>query len=436
MVADLVAPEAAVRTADLAMKRPVAWARFDDLGQPAGGALFFGAIAHELVATRPEQVPQVLAEVDRVTREGWWAYGFVAYEAAAGLDATLVVHEPVDGLPLAWFGVCSRPEPVAVVAQPAQQSYHLGEWRCQWGPDHHRRQLESVRRHIAAGETYQCNLTTRLSAEVGGDLSQLYVDMARGQGGCYNAFLDLGRFVIASASPELFFEICGDRLLMRPMKGTARRGRTPAEDAEILGRLQASTKERAENIMIVDLIRNDVAQLAVTGGVSVTSLCRAERYETVHQLTSEVSARLRPEVDLVDVFRALFPCGSVTGVPKARTMALIRDLEEGPRGVYCGAVGVVAPPDEPVRARFNVAIRTAVADRDTGIVTYGTGGAITWDSEPTAEYAELQAKAAVLTERLHGQSARIASPGDLGKSVTRARIGLPPLGGPDVVYPR
>ncbi|WP_319455899.1 MULTISPECIES: aminodeoxychorismate synthase component I [unclassified Mycobacterium] len=377
------------------MRPPTPWARFDDMR--GGGAQFFRTTVHELVATRPEHVAEVLAEVDRVTRQGSWAYGFVSYEAAAGLDPTHVVHEPVDGLPLAWFGVCPSPESVPVVVPRAQRSYRVGEWRYQWGPDEHRRRLESVRRLIAAGETYQCNLTTRLSADVDGDLFQLYGDMAHGQGSSYNAFLDLGRFVIASASPELFFKISGDRLLMRPMKGTAPRGRTPAEDAEMVGALQASAKERAENIMIVDLVRNDVAQLAVTGGVAVTSLCRAERYETVYQLTSEVVAQLRPDVDLVDVFRALFPCGSVTGAPKARTMELIRDLEDGPRGVYCGAIGVVAPPDQPVRARFNVAIRTTVADRSTGIATYGTGGGITWDSRPASEYAELQAKAALLT---------------------------------------
>lgn len=376
------------------MKQPVTRGRFDDLR--TGLAWSFPEIAFDLVATRPEHVPEVLAELDRVTADGWWAFGFVSYEAAAGLNPDLAVHDPVPDLPLAWFGVCAQPEIVPVVEPARPGAYRIGEWSTQWGPDEHRRRVEAVRRHIAAGQTYQCNLTTRMTAEADGDLEAFYADLAIAQRGAYNAYLDLGRFVIASASPELFFSTADGEVSMRPMKGTAPRGRTPAEDDELVARLRASAKERAENIMIVDLVRNDVARVARTGSVKVTSLCRAEQYETVHQLTSGVQARLRPGAGMAEVFRALFPCGSVTGAPKPRTMRLIRDLEDGPRGIYCGAVGMVAPADAPFQARFNVPIRTALIDRDTGVATYGTGGGITWGSEPAAEYAELLAKAEVL----------------------------------------
>jgi para-aminobenzoate synthetase/4-amino-4-deoxychorismate lyase len=224
--------------------------------------------------------------------------------------------------------------------------------------------------------------------------------MALGQRGAYNAHLDTGRFVVASASPELFFETRRDRILMRPMKGTAARGRTVEEDTEIVRRLRSSPKERAENIMIVDLLRNDLARVAVVGTVTVPRLLHAERFVTVHQLTSDVTARLRPGVGLTATFRALFPSGSVTGAPKARTMELIQDVEDAPRGVYSGAIGVVAPPGAaPFRARFSVAIRTVVVDRERGTATYGTGGGITWGSRPAAEYAELLAKARVLDAR-------------------------------------
>lgn len=367
-----------------------ATARFDDLH--AGVALAFPGFAYDLVAQRPSEVEPVLAELDRAMARGRWAFGFVSYEAAAGFG--LPVADPVPGLPLAWFGVSTGPVRVPVVsAGSAQRGRNHGDWCPEWTPEVHRERVQAVRARIAAGETYQTNLTTRLRTNFTGDPATLYADLALAQGGAYNAYLDLGRFAIAGASPELFFDLSGDELLMRPMKGTAPRGASPAADAENLRRLCASEKERAENVMIVDLVRNDVSRIAETGSVRVTSLCAPERYKTVHTLTSDVRARLRPGTTMPEVFRALFPCGSVTGAPKERTMELITALEDGPRGVYCGAVGVVAPGG---RARFNVAIRTAVVDRDTSIAVYGSGGGITWDSRPAAEYAELQVKAAVL----------------------------------------
>ena len=372
-------------------------ARFDDLR--AGSALAFDGVEAELVAVTPGEVAAVLDEVDRVTAAGHWAFGFVAYEAAAGLDPDLAVHAPVAGLPLVWFGVSRGPSRAPVVTPTAVRGYSAGPWVCDWDADRHAAAVAAVRERIAAGDTYQCNVTTRLTAPVSGDLRQLYADMALGQRGAHNALVDLGRFAISSASPELFLDWTGERLTMAPMKGTAARGRTTAEDAEVVARLRASEKERAENVMIVDLVRNDLARVARTGSVTVAALCEAERFETVHQLTSRVTAEVLPGTGLTDVFRALFPSGSVTGAPQVRSMELIRDLEDGPRGVYCGAVGVVAPPGAPFRARFNVAIRTAVVDRASGTAVYGAGGGITWGSEPAAEYAELLAKARVLDAR-------------------------------------
>ncbi|MEX2969610.1 aminodeoxychorismate synthase component I [Streptomyces sp. C184] len=379
---------------------PGSWARFDDL--VSGSAQLFGPVERELVAVRPEEVVEVLDAVGQLAATGRWAFGFVAYEAAPGLDAGLVVREPVEGLPLAWFGITDAPRNVPVVGHEAGPAAMAGPWQPAWNEPTHARAVEWVKDHIAAGETYQCNLTTRLTGPLRGEPVQLYRNLALGQRGAYNAYLDTGRFVVASASPELFFETRGTRILMRPMKGTAARGRTTGEDTDVVERLLSSPKERAENVMIVDLVRNDLARIAVPGSVTVPSLVRAERYETVHQLTSDVTAELGAEVGLSDVFRALFPCGSVTGAPKARTMDLIAEVEDSPRGVYCGAIGVVAPPDEPgarFSARFSVAIRTLLLDRRTGVTGYGTGGGITWGSEPAAEYSELLAKARVLDAR-------------------------------------
>ncbi|MGY1844584.1 aminodeoxychorismate synthase component I [Modestobacter sp. SYSU DS0875] len=371
-------------------------ARFDDL--VTGTALRCPPPDRVLVAERADQVPGVLAEVERATAAGSWAFGYLAYEAAAGLDRALPVAPSTgDGLPLAWFGLGGAPEEVPPVA-PSPGERPPVHWAPDWTDDEHAAAVAAVREHIAAGETYQCNLTDRLRARDAGDPERLYADLALAQRGAHNAFLDLGRFVVASASPELFFEWDGARLRTRPMKGTAARGRTTAEDAVQAAALRASAKEQAENLMIVDLLRNDVAQVAEVGSVAVPELFALERYPTVWQLTSEVTGRTRADVGLVDVLRALFPCGSVTGAPKRRTMQLIAELEPGPRGVYCGAVGLVAPPGAPFRARFNVAIRTVVVDRSTGAAVYGVGGGITWGSDPAAERAEVRAKAAVLTE--------------------------------------
>lgn len=376
------------------------WARFDDLRTDV--ALLCPPPHRVLTAVRPADVAPVLAEVDRATRQGCWAFGYIAYEAAPGLDERLVTHDPTnDGPPLVWFGLCAEPLAVPVVAAPLHRDrdYRAARWRPGWVPADYRKKVGRVREHIAAGETYQCNLTVRMHSRIAGELNRLYADLALEQRGSYAAYLDLGRFVVASASPELFFEWSGDKLTMRPMKGTAPRGRYLAEDRAKGEELWGSVKERAENIMIVDLMRNDVSQIAQVGSVSVERLCSLERYETVLQLTSEVTAKLRAGVDLVDVFRALFPCGSVTGAPKERTLQLIRELEDSPRGVYCGAIGLVGPPGAPVRARFNVAIRTVVVDRETGRAIYGTGGGITWGSDPAAEHAELLVKSSILGRR-------------------------------------
>jgi para-aminobenzoate synthetase/4-amino-4-deoxychorismate lyase len=257
-----------------------------------------------------------------------------------------------------------------------------------------------IREHIAAGDTYQVNHTFRLRSTVEGDERGLYRDLCFAQRGAYSAYLNLGRYRVLSASPELFFRIEDGRITTRPMKGTARRGRWSAEDEAVAESLRGSVKDRAENAMIVDLLRNDLGRVARPGSVAWSDVFDLERYETVWQLTSTVSAELAAGTTLVDVFRAIFPCGSVTGAPKIRTMQIIADLEDSPRGVYCGAVGFLAPPgvDAPA-ARFNVPIRTVMLDAQTRAAEYGVGGGITWGSSAEGEYDETVAKARVLTAR-------------------------------------
>ncbi|RZU31079.1 aminodeoxychorismate synthase component I [Blastococcus saxobsidens] len=370
------------------------WARFDDLR--TGSALLCPPPDRVLTTTRSDEVADVLRELHDATEAGAWAFGYVSYEAASGLDAGLPGGHRAGEPPLIWFGLCAEPAPVPPVGPPAGPPVPAAAWRPDWSDDQHARAVTTVREHIAAGETYQCNLTDRLRCPDAGDPEELYARLALAQRGAHNAYLDLGRFAVASASPELFFEWVGSRVRTRPMKGTAARGRTTAEDREQSRRLRASSKEQAENLMIVDLLRNDLGRIAEVGSVTVDELFALERYPTVWQMTSQVSARLRPGTGLAEIFRALFPCGSVTGAPKQRTMQLIDELEPTPRGLYCGAIGLVAPPTAPFRARFSVAIRTAVVDRSTGAGVYGAGGGITWGSDPARERAELHAKAAVL----------------------------------------
>jgi para-aminobenzoate synthetase/4-amino-4-deoxychorismate lyase len=220
--------------------------------------------------------------------------------------------------------------------------------------------------------------------------------LAHGQSSRYCAYLEIDNHVIASASPELFFEWVGNTLRTKPMKGTAPRGHSAAHDRTLLRELLDSPKERAENIIIVDLLRNDLAKVAAVGSVRVAALLTPEAYPTVWQLTSEVTAEPLPETGLVAILRAMFPCGSVTGAPKAETMHIIQEVEARRRGIYCGAIGWVAPPSETVRARFNVAIRTAHIDLSRGTCEYGVGSGITWGSEAAAELAELRAKRQIL----------------------------------------
>ncbi len=380
------------------------FARFDDLR--TGRALLFqdpspGAVV--LTAMTVAEVVPVLQSVEAAVAQGCWAVGFVAYEAAAAFDPKLETRASYatgaqTHLPLAWFGLFTAPRaaeasrPVAAGDRP----YTMAPWRAGSARADYQRNFAVVRSHLAAGDIYQCNLTTRMVSSSSGDLESLYRDLALAQGGAHNAYLDTGRFVIASASPELFFEWTADRLITKPMKGTAARGRWSAEDLKQAAELANSAKDRAENLMIVDLLRNDLGKVAEWGSVKVSSLCAVERYETVWQLTSTVTAQPRSDTRLLDLFRALFPCASVTGAPKRSAMSLIAELEDSPRGVYCGAVGIVAPLGGSFRARFNVAIRTVLIDRSTGQALYGTGGGITWDSTANSEHSELMAKAAIL----------------------------------------
>lgn len=367
-------------------------ARFDDL--PAGSALRFSAVERVITAESLHEVPGALQAVEDAVEAGSWAFGFLAYEAAAGLDEGAAVHDPVPGLPLVWFGIADRPD-ADPGPLPTASSAHTAGWNLDWDQSEHAEAVGRVHEAIAAGDTYQCNLTTRLRSTAPEDPYGLYGDLARRQQGAYAAYLDLGRWAVLSASPECFLRWDGDALTSVPMKGTAPRGATAEADAAARDALLASEKDRAENVMIVDLIRNDLARISSPGTVEVSELLACEEYPTVWQLTSTVTSTARPGATLLDVFRAMFPCGSVTGAPKLSTMGLITELEPTPRGVYCGAIGYLAPGPRR-RASFNVAIRTVLVDREEHSAVYGVGGGVTWGSTAEGEYREIEAKTRVL----------------------------------------
>jgi para-aminobenzoate synthetase / 4-amino-4-deoxychorismate lyase len=381
-------------------------ARFDDLVAGAERAFRLAEPVGVIEARRPSEVAGAIDAAGSAAARGLWAAGFVAYEAAPGLDPELSVHvrapdDPFAELPLAWFALFERKDDLPPL-EPGRLD-PSGSAGSPWRPSVDRATydaaVERIRELIAAGHTYQVNHTIRLRAMIQGDERGFYRDLCLAQRGGYAAFLDLGRYRVLSASPELFFRIDGERVTTRPMKGTAPRGRWLAEDEEIAARLVASSKDRAENAMIVDLLRNDLGRICRTGSVEVERMLVAERFETVWQLTSTIEGDLRPEITLLDTFRALFPSGSVTGAPKVRTTKIIADLEDSARGPYCGAIGYLAPAGsgEP-RASFNVAIRTVVLDAQTRTAEYGVGGGITHDSSASGEYEEIVAKARVLTD--------------------------------------
>ncbi len=338
---------------------------------------------------RHGDVIPALTEIGRAAERGYVAAGFISYEAAPAFDTAMAAHDP-GALPLLWFGLYRAAEPVPAPAL-SNRPFTNPEWRPSVTREEYRHTIAEIKERIAAGETYQVNYSFRLRAPFTGDPPSFFDALCRSQRASYAAYLDTGEDILCSASPELFFRLDGRSVTCRPMKGTAARGLTRETD-EARGRhLHHSAKNRAENLMIVDMIRNDLGRVARTGTIRVPRLFEVERYETILQMTSTITAVT--DAAPADILRALFPCASITGAPKIRTMRIIRDLEASPRGIYTGCIGFVGPGR---RAQFNVAIRTVHVDKASGQAEYGTGGGIVWDSEPEAEYRECETKARVL----------------------------------------
>lgn len=360
----------------------------------SGKWLLFSNPQQVLTARTPEQVTDLLQEVEQAVEiGGLHAAGFVAYEAAPGFDACLSVKDH-GGFLLAWFGLFR--DPVAVPSLPAGLGVDPSRlwWRPSLDRQGYARAITTIKHHLLQGDSYQVNFTYRMRAGCLLDPWELFLALADDRAAPFAAYLDIGEWVVCSLSPELFFRLDGRDIASRPMKGTAPRGLWFEDDQARAEALRSSPKERAENVMIVDMVRNDLGRIAEVGSVRVPSLFTLEQYPTLWQMTSTVSARTR--AGLPEIFRGLFPPASITGAPKARTMQIIADLEDSPRRVYTGCAGFVSPKR---RAQFNVAIRTLLVHRGRQTAEYGVGGGVVWDSTSDSEFEESLLKARVLFSR-------------------------------------
>lgn len=345
----------------------------------------------ELKTRDLDQVETLLREVEAYQEAGFYAVGYVSYEAAPAFEKKLAVHPaPLMGEYLLYFTIHQEVETL-----PFPEDYEAVDLPANWKEEveapAYQEAIKTIHHHIRQGDTYQVNYTVQLSQELKADPLAIYNRLVVEQKAHYNAFIQHDDVAILSISPELFFEQDDRLLTTRPMKGTTRRGLTNQTDLQEAAWLEADPKNRAENMMIVDLLRNDMNRISEIGSEQVTHLCQVEQYSTVWQMTSTIESRLRPEVDLVQTFQALFPCGSITGAPKISTMEIIQQIEVAPRGVYCGTIGILLPKGKRI---FNVAIRTLQMQGKQAI--YGVGGGITWDSKWESEYQETKQKSAVL----------------------------------------
>ena len=366
---------------------------------PDGQNLLFGAPREVLVAHTAAEARAALTRIAEAGRDGLWAAGYLAYELGHIFEERLEALLPARSkTPLLWFGLYQAPERLGagqlwrlLAEAPDGRAISVNPVS---GFADYEKPFEQVKALIAAGDSYQVNLTFKARFMLEGHALGLYRRLAQSQQTAYGAYLDAGDHQVLSRSPELFVSLVADELSARPMKGTLRRGPTLAQDAADRAALAADEKNRAENLMIVDLLRNDLGRIARTGSVHVTDLFTVETYRSLHTMTSGIKAQIRPGVGFVEVLENLFPCGSITGAPKLRAMEIIHALEASPRGLYTGSIGYLAPNGD---FAFNVAIRTAVIDSE-GRGEIGIGGGIVADSLARDEYEEALLKLSFLSD--------------------------------------
>ncbi|SFG05727.1 aminodeoxychorismate synthase, subunit I [Palleronia marisminoris] len=359
---------------------------------PLGTGTRFADPVRLIEAHAAADVLPAFEAIEAERRAGRWLAGYVSYEAGYVFSHKLAHLMPAErDVPLLSFGVFEGPEPKPCSASGAAS---LTDLVPRWSAARYETAFARVQDYISAGDIYQANLTFPIDAHVLGTPAELYAALAVRQPVRHGALIELGGPAILCRSPELFFDIDPSGLIRtRPMKGTAPRGATPEADAALRTDLAESEKNRAENLMIVDLLRNDIGRISQVGSVRVPRLFHVETYETLHQMVSDVEGQLRADIGIPEIFEALFPCGSITGAPKIRAMQILAELETGPRGVYCGAVGWIAPNGG---MRMGVAIRTLTV-RPDGRARLDVGGGVVHDSTGAGEYEEALWKARFAT---------------------------------------
>ncbi len=403
-----------------------------------------------ITAYRCDEVRPVIRLAEAAARRGQWAVVLLDFGAAPAFDTALEVRPQEEiSLPLACAAIFDTSDPVSApgssaIVMPCNppsapllpgrkvSRQHAGfspGWQSLLRSEEYAAALKHIREYILAGDVYQVNFTFPLVGRFKGDPAAWFCSLASRQPAAYQAYIELGHFRILSFSPELFFTRRGEQITVRPMKGTWPRGRWLEEDRRHVCQLLASEKDRAENLMIVDLLRNDLGRIAHPGSVQVKELFALEQHPTLWQMTSTIQAQVRPEVGLEECLAALFPCGSVTGAPKVRAMQIIAELEAWPRGLYTGAIGLIEPGGDCL---FTVAIRTLVLNATSGQAIYGVGSGVTHDSEILNEYAECRLKAAFLTSgqqrmkpaRDSGTKSIVAPPTDTSLDSPHVGFGL------------
>ncbi|WP_363735445.1 MULTISPECIES: aminodeoxychorismate synthase component I [unclassified Sphingobium] len=368
---------------------------FDDVRADGEAVLY--SDPHEIIAAHTlEEILPALMRLRRGVAKGSHAAGYLSYEAGFAFEQRLHRYslKPF-GVPLLWFGLFGAPNPTRIspskpIRPPSRSEY----WQPQIEQHRYMRDVGHILSLIDAGDCYQVNYSFDAHFCYPGDPIELYRELRLAQGAGWGGILSTGQHTLLSCSPELFFSLSGGTIWTKPMKGTASRGTTPKEDATRKRELRENPKECAENLMIVDLLRNDLSRAAVPGTVKVTDLFAIETYPTIHQMTSSIRADIAPNLDTIDLLMRLFPCGSITGAPKIRAMEIIAEQEQRQRGAYSGSMGFITPDG---RSAFNVLIRTLQFKVSEQVLHFGVGSGIVRDSVPKAEWNECCWKARFLS---------------------------------------